>query len=59
MVVENHLDPSMEIYQNIPRGYRVNTRAGGVVPHQITLMSPLSHLADMDQITQRLSCLKQ
>ena len=59
MVVETHLDTSMEIYQNTPRGYRVNTRAGGVIPHQITLVSPLSHMADMDQITQRLSCLNQ
>ena len=59
MVVETHLDASMEIYQNTPRGYRVNTRAGGVIPHQITLVSPLSHMADMDQITQRLSCLNQ
>ena len=51
MVVETHLDPSMEIYQNTPRGYRVNTRAGGVIPHQIILVSPLSHMADMVQIT--------
>ena len=58
MVVETHLDPSTEIYQNTPRGYRVNTAAGGVIPHQMTLKSLLSHMADMDQITQRLSCLK-
>ena len=51
MVVETHIDPSMEIYQNTSRGYRVNAGAGGVIPHQITLMSPLSHMADMDQIT--------
>ena len=59
IVVETHLDPIMEIYQNTPGGYRLNTGAGGVIPYQITLMSPLSHMADMDQITQRLSCLKQ
>ena len=40
MVVETHLDPSMEIYQYTPRGYRANTRAGGVIPHQITFVSP-------------------
>ena len=57
MVVETHLDPSMEIYQNTPGGYRLNTGTGGVIPNQITLMSPISHMAD--QITQRLSCLKQ
>ena len=59
MVVETYIDHSMEIYQKIPWGYRVNIRAGGVIPHQITLMSPLSHLAEMDQIIQRLSCLDQ
>ena len=58
MVVETHLDPSMEIYQNTP-SYRVNIRDRGVIPHQISLMSPLSHMAEMDQITQRLSCLAQ
>ena len=31
--------------------------AGGVIPHQITLMSPLSRMAGMDQITKQLSCL--
>ena len=51
MVVETHLDPSMEMYQNTSRGYRVNTGSGRVIPHQITLMSPLSHMADVDQIT--------
>ena len=50
MVVETHLDPSMEIYQNTPGGHRVNTGAGGVIPHQITLMSPLFHMAGMDHI---------
>ena len=33
MVVGTNLDPSMKIYQNTPRGYRVNIRAGGVIPH--------------------------
>ena len=41
MGVETHQDPSMEIYQNTPRGYRVNIRAGGVIPHKITLMLPI------------------
>ena len=36
-----------------------NIRAGGVISHQITLMSPLSCMAGMDQITKRLSCLDQ
>ena len=29
------------------------------MPHQITRMSPLSHMAEMDQIIRRLSCLDQ
>ena len=58
MVVKTHIDHSMEIYQNIPWGYRDNIRAGGVIPHQITLMSPLLHMAE-NQIIQRLSCLDQ
>ena len=59
MVVETHLDPSMEIYHNTPKSNMVNIRARGIIPHQITLMSPLSHMAEIDQITQRLSCLDQ
>ena len=27
-----------------------NISAGGVIPHPMTLMPPLSHLAEMDQI---------
>ena len=56
MVVETHIDHSMEIYQKTPWGYRANIRA---IPHQITLMSPLYHMAEMDQIIYRLSCLDQ
>ena len=41
MVIKTHIDHSMEIYQKTPLGYRVNIRAGGVIAHQITLMSPL------------------
>ena len=59
MVVETHQDPRMELYNNIPRGYRGDIRAGGVIPHQITLLSPLSRMAGMDQMTKRLSCLDQ
>ena len=38
---------------------RGNIRAGGVIPHQITLMSPLSRMTGMDQMKKRLSCLDQ
>ena len=34
-------------------------KAQWVIPYQITLVSPISHMADMDQIIQRLSCLNQ
>ena len=37
----------------------INIRARGVIPRQITLVSPLSHMAEMDQIIRRLSCLYQ
>ena len=33
--------------------------AGGIIPHQITLLSPLSRMAGMDQMTKRVSCLDQ
>ena len=59
MVVDTHLDPSMEIYQNTPISYRINIRAKGVILRRIILMSPLSHMAEMDQIIRRLSCLDQ
>ena len=44
MVVDTHLDPSMEIYQNTQISYSINIRARGVIPRQITLMSPLFHM---------------
>ena len=50
IVVENQLDSSMEIKPKHPRGYRGNISAEGVIPHQMTLMPPLSHIAEMDQI---------
>ena len=51
--------PAWKYNRSTPRGYRGNIRARGVIPHQITLMSPLSHMAEIDKITQRLSCLDQ
>ena len=57
MVVETRQDPRMELYHNTPRHTGGNIRAGGVIPHQITLMSALSRMAGMDQMTKRLSCL--
>ena len=57
MVVETHQDPRMELCHNTPRNYRGNIRAGGVIPHQITLLSP--RMAGMDRMTKRVSCLDQ
>ena len=57
MVVDTHLDPSMEIYPNTQ--IRLNIRMRGVIARQTTLMSPLSYMAEMDQIIRRLSCLDQ
>ena len=59
MVVETHPDPIIELYHNTPRGYKGDIRAGRVIFHQITLMSPRSRMAEIDQITKRLSCLDQ
>ena len=39
MVVETRLDHSMKICRNTPRCYRVNIKAGGEIPHQITPFS--------------------
>ena len=39
MVVEAHLDPRMELYHNTKEVTGDNIRAGGVIPHQITLVS--------------------
>ena len=57
MVVDTHLDPSMKVYPNTP--IRINIRARGAIACQTTLMSPFSHMAEMDQIIRRLSCFDQ
>ena len=59
MVIEAHLDPRMELYHNTKEVTGGNIRAGGVIPHQITLVSSLSHMAGKDQILQLISCLDQ
>ena len=59
MMVVTHLDPNTEVHQKTPRGYGGNLGVGGVIPHHTTLMSPLSNMAEMDQITGRLSFLDQ
>ena len=52
-----HLDPNTEVHRTYPNwGY---VGVGGVLPHQITRMSPLSNMAEMDEITGRLSWLDQ
>ena len=59
MVVETRQTPEWS-YTTTPRDITGgNIRAGGVIPHQITLMSTLSRMAGMDQMRKRLSCLDQ
>ena len=45
--------------QKLRGGGGGNIGVGGVIPHQITLMSPRSDMAEMDRITGRLSWLDQ
>ena len=59
VVVETHQDPRIELYHNTREVTGGNIRARGVIPHQITLRSPLSRMAGVDQITKRLSCFDQ
>ena len=59
MVGETHQNPRMELYHNTREVTGGNISAGGVIPHQINLLSPLSRMARMDQMTKRLSCLDQ
>ena len=59
MMVVTHLDTNTVVHQKTPRGYGGNIGVGGVLPHHTTLMSPLSNMAEMDQITGRLSFLDQ
>ena len=59
-MVETHKDPQNGAIPQHPerlQGGSVST--GGVIPHKITLMSPLSCMAGMYQMTKRLSCLDQ
>ena len=39
MVVEAHLDPRIELHHNTKEVTGDDIRAGGVIPHQITLVS--------------------
>ena len=60
MMVVTHLSPNTEVHQKkTPRGDGGNIGVGRVIPHQTTLMSPLSNMAEIDQITGRLSFLDQ
>ena len=59
MMVVTHLGPHGEVHQKTPRSYGGDVGVGRVIPHQTTFMSPLSNMAEMDQITGRLSFLDQ
>ena len=49
MMVLAHLDPNTKVYQTHSKGYGDNIGVGGVIPHQVTLMSPLFDMAEIDQ----------
>ena len=53
MVIETHLNLRMGIKnQNTPISNMVNIKIRGTIRYQITLMSLLSHMTEMDQITK-------
>ena len=58
MLVETHQD-ALSYTTKLRKITGGNIGAGGVIPHQITLLSPFSRMAGMDQMTKRLSCLYQ
>ena len=58
-MVVTHLGPHGDVHQKTPRSYGGNIGVGGVIPHYTTLMSLISKMAEMDQITGRLSFLVQ
>ena len=58
-MVLTHLDPNTKVQGTDPKSLGAKIGVGGVIPHEITLMSPLSNMAEMDKITGRLSWLDQ
>ena len=60
MMFVTHISPNTGVHQkHIPKGYGGNTGVIGEMPYQITLMLPLTDMAEMDRITGRLSYLDQ
>ena len=59
MMVVTHLGPHEEVHQISPRCYGGNIGVGGVIPHHTTPISLIFKMAEMDQITGRLSFLGQ
>ena len=59
MMVVTHLGPHIGKRQKNPRSYGGNIGVGGVIPHHTTPMSLISKMAEMYQITGRLSFLDQ
>ena len=51
MMVRNDLDTNTEGQQTDPKCLKGVIGVKGVIPHQITLMSPFSEITEMDQIT--------
>ena len=59
MMVVTHQGPHGEVHQKTPRSYGGDIGVGGVIPHHTTPMSLISKMAEMNQITGRLSFLDQ
>ena len=59
MIVETQLDTNNELYQTYPNRLQGWYRVWRGYTQQITHMSPLFEIAEIDQITKRLPCLDQ
>ena len=58
MMVRNDLDTNTKVQRTHPSAKRDIIRVKGVIPYQITLMSPFSAITEMDQITGSLTYLE-
>ena len=59
MMVQTNLNPTQSYTKHISRHYRGFIGVGRVLPHEITLMSALSDVIEIDKKTGRLFCFNQ
>ena len=59
MIFVTHIRPSTGVHQIHPKRLWGDIGVVGVIPYKITSMLPLTDMAEMDQITDRLSFLDQ